>query len=310
MRATEDQLVQISRRAVNATTRKIMTDGITLTWDQVDSLGDEPLDWMRERLGLKVKTTDAGAVFSPARTHAARRSGHGYYGISDGDGTQLASGLPPETARKTAQRRANDLGRSVWLWEAGAEEDGEEFTPEVGHRVSSHATRRSGFGQGPKAQIENWAVSGMPLSGEDVAVVSRDKRTIKLRHAWPDDTDARIWSGVRQAFMALAGQVANKTGRPVEVYTKDGVMLEQVSPAPKHHVSQDAASRLKAIRKSLSTVELDLTWERDTDTDGGLVAEVTGQSMYDVNELVSYLKTMGHEVSKSQDGKQSWIWVA
>lgn len=142
--ATEDQITQIRRHAVNDVTREIMAHGVKLTWAQADDLGDETIAWMGGRLGLNKRTTDKGITFTP----------------------------------------------------------------------------------------------------------------------------------------------------------------------PEHHVSQDAASRLKAIRKSLSTVELDLTWERDTDTDGGLVAETTGQSTYDVNELVSYLKTMGHEVSKSQDGKQSWIWVA
>lgn len=47
------------------------------------------------------------------------------------DVNQLATGLAPQVAREVAQRRANDLGRSVWLWEAGADsnDDGEEFAP-------------------------------------------------------------------------------------------------------------------------------------------------------------------------------------
>jgi hypothetical protein len=44
MRATEDQLVQIRRRAVNDTTREIMAHGLVLTWDQAKALGDETLD--------------------------------------------------------------------------------------------------------------------------------------------------------------------------------------------------------------------------------------------------------------------------
>jgi hypothetical protein len=40
----------------------------------------------------------------------------------------------------------------------------------------------------------------------------------------------RVWSGVRSAFMDLAHKVANGTGRPVDVYAKEGFTLEQVRP--------------------------------------------------------------------------------
>jgi hypothetical protein len=56
------------------------------------------------------------------------------YGLSDGDGNQLTIGLQAHNARKIAQERANELGRSVWLWESPASEgsgDGERFDPEI-----------------------------------------------------------------------------------------------------------------------------------------------------------------------------------
>lgn len=56
------------------------------------------------------------------------------YGLSDGDGNQLTVGLQEHNARKIAQERANELGKSVWLWEMNRGEDdideGEEFVPE------------------------------------------------------------------------------------------------------------------------------------------------------------------------------------
>lgn len=63
--ATEDQITQLRRHAVNDMTREIMANGIKLTWEQADDLGDEVLDWMGKRLGLKSRTTDAGITFTP-----------------------------------------------------------------------------------------------------------------------------------------------------------------------------------------------------------------------------------------------------
>ena len=71
-----------------------------------------------------------------------------HYGISDSDGTQLCNGLSPEVARAAAQRRADDLGRSVWLWQADSEGDGEEFTP-GGASVIGYVTWGSVRGEGP-----------------------------------------------------------------------------------------------------------------------------------------------------------------
>lgn len=63
--ATDDQITQLRRHAVNTTTREIMANGIKLTWEQTDGLGDKTIDWMGTRLGLKSRTTDDGITFTP-----------------------------------------------------------------------------------------------------------------------------------------------------------------------------------------------------------------------------------------------------
>lgn len=97
-------------------------------------------------------------------------------------------------------------------------------------RGSSRPVARLAARTDHKSRIENQAISGMPIDGRDVAVVSRDRRTVRLRHVWPDDVDARVWHGVREAFMDLATDLARETRHPVEVYAKEGYMLEQVRP--------------------------------------------------------------------------------
>ncbi len=81
-----------------------------------------------------------------------------------------------------------------------------------------------------KRKIENRAISGLKLRGADVARVSRDRRKMTLRHCWPNEVDARVWDGVRRAFMLLAYEIANATGHSVEVYDPRGWVLECVEP--------------------------------------------------------------------------------
>lgn len=75
--ATEDQITQLRRHAVNDVTREIMRDGIKLTWEQAHELGDEVIDWMRSRLGLGSRTTDDGITFTPSPE--SLYGGHGRY---------------------------------------------------------------------------------------------------------------------------------------------------------------------------------------------------------------------------------------
>jgi len=63
--ATEEQMTQLRRRAVNDATREIMRDGVFLTQEQADDLGEETLGWIGGRLGLNVKATDRGVECTP-----------------------------------------------------------------------------------------------------------------------------------------------------------------------------------------------------------------------------------------------------
>lgn len=63
--ATDTQIEQLRRHAVNDVTREIMTNGIMLTHDQADDLGEEVVDWMRTRLDLRIRSTDRGLECSP-----------------------------------------------------------------------------------------------------------------------------------------------------------------------------------------------------------------------------------------------------
>lgn len=60
LQAHEAQLDALRSRAINDVTRAIMADGITLTFGDVDDLGDETMAWIGSRLGLSVTTTDRG----------------------------------------------------------------------------------------------------------------------------------------------------------------------------------------------------------------------------------------------------------
>lgn len=82
-----------------------------------------------------------------------------------------------------------------------------------------------------KREIENCGIAGTRLDGSDVASLSRDMRVMTLRHRWPEGTDGRVLSVVRSAFMRGAKEIAKTTGKSVEVYAKEGFMLEQVDPS-------------------------------------------------------------------------------
>ena|SRR3982750_1129576 len=195
--ATEPQIVQLRRHAVNDVTREIMARGIKLTWDQAEALGDETIGWMSGRLGLNRLTSDMGVIFTPPEHYASTEA----YAAS-----RAEQGSAPKTqsqiVREVDALLATDKG----------------------------TVRKSRSWTDRKGDIENRAISGLPLSGEAVASLSRDRGSMRLRHVWPDDTDARTWHGVRRAFLNWAQEVANTTRKPVEVYAKEGFMLEQVQP--------------------------------------------------------------------------------
>jgi len=63
--ATIQQMATIRHRRVDDTARKMMTEGVRLSWEQVNVLGEEAIDWMRKRLSLSMTTDEYGAAFTP-----------------------------------------------------------------------------------------------------------------------------------------------------------------------------------------------------------------------------------------------------
>lgn len=100
-----------------------------------------------------------------------------------------------------------------------------------------------------KTDIRNAAISGIPLNGSDVATISRNRRTMTLRHVWSEDTDGRVIDGVSRAWRREARRVANTTGKPVEVYSKEGSMLDEIEPdkaaeRERHHATRKSPAQL------------------------------------------------------------------
>lgn len=58
--ATETQIATIRARRVDDTARAMMAEGVMLTHEQADDLGDEAMGWITRRLGLRVTETDRG----------------------------------------------------------------------------------------------------------------------------------------------------------------------------------------------------------------------------------------------------------
>jgi len=65
---TEDQLNTIRDRALNECAREMMRDGVDMTHAEADELGVLSLDWLSDRLGLRVVETDAGVECVPTGT--------------------------------------------------------------------------------------------------------------------------------------------------------------------------------------------------------------------------------------------------
>lgn len=113
----------------------------------------------------------------------------------------------------------------------GDEEEVEEqrVREAPGRVVQARADRRS------KRDVEIALLSGVaPMGGQlsfhDVATVSRDRRSITLRHAWPEDVDARVWNNLMHLVGREAQRLADETGRSVEVYASGGWTIQQYQP--------------------------------------------------------------------------------
>jgi hypothetical protein len=53
-----------------------------------------------------------------------------YWAVDSADGQEITTGLSEQEARGVAQRHANRLGASVYLYEVGSDEEAEEIEPE------------------------------------------------------------------------------------------------------------------------------------------------------------------------------------
>ena len=64
--ATGAQIETIEANAYNDLARQMEAQGIHLTHDQADQIGDLGLDWLTRRLGLTVEADAHGVTFTPA----------------------------------------------------------------------------------------------------------------------------------------------------------------------------------------------------------------------------------------------------
>lgn len=61
--ATVEQIATIRARRVDDTARAMARHGVSLTWGQAETIGDEGCDWIARRLGLTKTTGDEGVHF-------------------------------------------------------------------------------------------------------------------------------------------------------------------------------------------------------------------------------------------------------
>lgn len=71
---------------------------------------------------------------------------------------------------------------------------------------------------------------GYRLTGEHVATLSKDMRSVRLRHVWSDKTDPRLLDGVHRALAEYAQEIADGTRLPVEMHGKRGDLLGRALP--------------------------------------------------------------------------------
>lgn len=63
--ATKKQMETIRARRVDDTARKMISKGVSLSWMQVDELGEMRVAWIGQRLGLNSYTDEEGVHFRP-----------------------------------------------------------------------------------------------------------------------------------------------------------------------------------------------------------------------------------------------------
>lgn len=55
----------------------------------------------------------------------------GYYGIDDGNGNQVSTGLTERDAYRVAQERANERNEPMFVYEVGSDADATRVDPET-----------------------------------------------------------------------------------------------------------------------------------------------------------------------------------
>lgn len=78
-----------------------------------------------------------------------------------------------------------------------------------------------------KHEIEREAIAGGRVRGRDVARVSRSRKYITLRHAWPENVDARAWARIMREARELAESVGAS-----EIYDPRGWLIAEVDQTP------------------------------------------------------------------------------
>ena len=68
LNATEAHIAAINAKAFNAAARE-MLDGVRMTHEQSDEIGDEGKMWLIARLGLAARTDDAGVTYTTHRIY-------------------------------------------------------------------------------------------------------------------------------------------------------------------------------------------------------------------------------------------------
>jgi hypothetical protein len=58
--ASKAQMEAIEARAYNDVAREMASEGLELSYEQADSLGDDGIAWIEQRLGLRCTETDEG----------------------------------------------------------------------------------------------------------------------------------------------------------------------------------------------------------------------------------------------------------
>lgn len=62
-KANKDQMASINAMAVDHHTRPFSVNGVTLSLEQYDSLGEDKIDWLCKRFDLQVEETSTAVHF-------------------------------------------------------------------------------------------------------------------------------------------------------------------------------------------------------------------------------------------------------